>query len=58
MEIPVIYTADGNIYVRDSKKENRIDIVIQQMWEKGVTTEEIISLLRVEAEFVRRVIGQ
>lgn len=58
MEIPVIYTADGNIYVRDSKKENRIDIVIQHMWEKGFTTEEIISLLRVEAEFVRRVIGQ
>lgn len=56
MKIPVIYTADGDIYVRDSKRENRIDVVIQHMWEKGFTYEEIVSMLRIDADFVRHII--
>jgi len=56
MDIPNIWTADGKIYVRDSKRENRIDIVIKHMWEKGFTFEEIVSMLRIDADFVRYVI--
>ncbi|MBO4617396.1 MAG: hypothetical protein J5717_08575 [Lachnospiraceae bacterium] len=56
MNIPKIYTADGELYVRDSKRENRIDVVIQHMWEKGFAFEEIVSMLRVEDEFVRHII--
>jgi len=56
MNIPEIFTADGDVYVRDSKRENRIDIVIQHMWEKGFTFEEIVSMLRIDADFVRHII--
>ena len=56
MKIPPIYTADGKLYVRDAKRENRIDVVIQHMWEKGFAFEEIVSMLRVEDEFARHII--
>ena len=56
MKIPEIYTPDGELYVRDVKLENRIDVVIQHMWAKGFTFEEIVSMLRIDADFVRRVI--
>ena len=56
MQIPTIYTVDGEIYKRDSKRENRIEIVIQHMWEKGFTYEEIVRMLRIDGDYVRSII--